>query len=191
VEGAPERVILWGFMASGKTAVGGAVARRLGWEHADLDAEIVRAEGREIAEIFATAGEPAFRAMELEATRRWVARPRLVLTPGGGWLTNPAVRPLIPPRTLTVWLQVSPEVVLARVAADAAGAERPLLRGADPLATVRRLLAEREPLYRSALLHVPTDVRTLDEIADQITSVVRAGRSGRIVTSPEQDGQSG
>jgi shikimate kinase len=179
VEAAAERVILWGFMASGKTAVGGAVARRLGWEHADLDVEIVRSEGREIAEIFATEGEPAFRAMELEATRRWITRPRLVLTPGGGWLTNAAVRSLVPPRTLTVWLEVSPEVVLARVAADAAGAERPLLRGADPLGTVKRLLAEREPLYRSALLHVPTDARTLEEIADQITSAVRAGRPGR------------
>jgi shikimate kinase len=178
--GETERVILWGFMASGKTAAGGMVARRLGWEHADLDVEIVKAQGREISAIFASEGEASFRALELEATRSWIEKPRLVLTPGGGWVTNPAVRELIPPTTLTVWLQVSPEVVLERVAAERGGAERPLLRGEDPLGTVRRLLAAREPLYRTARLHVPTDGRTLEEITDRIVAAVRAGRPGRM-----------
>lgn len=179
MQGETERVILWGFMASGKTAVGGALARRLGWEHVDLDADIVRSEGREISAIFADAGEPAFRALELAATRRWIERSQLVLTPGGGWVTNPEALRMIPPATLTVWLQVSPEVALARVAAERGGAERPLLRGEDPLGTVRRLLAAREPLYRTALLHIPTDGRTLEEIADRITAAIRAGRPGR------------
>ncbi len=188
---APEGVILWGFMASGKTAVGGALARRLGWEHVDLDAEIVRSEGCEIATIFAERGEAGFRALELEATRRWIGRERVVLTPGGGWLTSPAVRSLIPATTLTVWLQVSPEVALARVAAEREGAERPLLRVPDPLGTVRRLMAERDPLYRSARLHLPTDAHTLDEIADRITAELRAVRSAADMTRSETDGQSG
>lgn len=173
-----ERVVLWGFMASGKTAVGRALARRLGWRHVDLDAEIVRREGRAIAEIFRTDGEAAFRGMEEAVTRELIAGRRLVLSPGGGWITNPAVRALVPSGTLTVWLRVSPEQVLARARADASGIERPLLATPDPAATIRRLLEAREPLYRQADLRIETDGVAVERIVDLVEARVRARLDG-------------
>ena len=130
-------------MCSGKTAVGAALAERLGWEHVDLDREIERAAGQAVRDIFAADGEAAFRAMEVEATRRVATRTRVVLSPGGGWITNPALLDLLGPGTLAVWLQVSPEEAVRRSAA--APGERPLLAGAvlekfggDSLGELRR-----------------------------------------------------
>ena len=168
-----ERVILWGFMGSGKSVVGGELARRLGWEHIDLDWEIERRQGRPISEIFRVEGEPYFRRLEVETTRQLIARSEIVFSCGGGWVTNSASSSLIPPGSLTVWLQVSPETMLARVRAEGEWQVRPLLAGPDPEASVRRLLAEREPLYRRAELTISTDDRDVPDIVREIEARAR------------------
>jgi shikimate kinase len=168
-----QRVVLWGFMASGKSVVARTLARRLGWECVDLDARIERRQGRAIADIFRDQGEPAFRALEVEVTRSVVHRDRMVLATGGGWITNPGVLELLPPGTLTVWLRVSQQVVLQRVRAATGGPVRPLLATPDPAATVRRLLEQREPLYRRADLTVDTDGRDVPSITRHIEAEVR------------------
>jgi shikimate kinase len=166
-----ERIVLVGMMCSGKSAVGAALARRLGWAHLDLDREIERAAGRSVREIFAADGEAAFRRMEAEATRRLAGRTRVVLSPGGGWMTNPALLDSLGRGTLCAWLQVSPEEAVRRSAA--AAGERPLLAGADPLAAVRRLLAEREGFYARAHLAVATDGRSAHDAAMHIHESIR------------------
>src|SRR5690606_38832104 len=97
-----ERVVLVGFMASGKTTVGRLLAERLGWRHLDLDAEIEREEGRSVAEIFRAEGEAYFRRREAVTGERLLAEPRTVLTPGGGWAADPARLDRLPEGTLTV-----------------------------------------------------------------------------------------
>lgn len=172
---APEpvrRVVLLGMMAAGKSAVGRALAARLGWRHVDLDREVERAAGRSVAAIFAAEGEPAFRAREAAATAALAGAERLVLSPGGGWVTLPGVLESLGPGTLSVWLQVEPEEAVRRAAA--APGERPLLSGRDPLAAVRRLLAEREPLYARADLALPTGGRSVDEIVRALLSEIRS-----------------
>ncbi len=176
-----ERVVLWGFMASGKSAVGARLAERLGWEYVDLDREIERREGRAIADIFRDEGEPFFRRLEVETTRTLIGRSRLVFSSGGGWITNPEALRLVPPRSLTVWLHVSPETALSRVRADAGGAVRPMLDRPDPDAAARALLEAREPLYRKADLTIPTDGRAVDALVHDIEARVR----GSAVAPPE------
>ena len=83
-----ERVVLLGFMAAGKTAVGAELARRLGWAHLDLDHEIERREGRSVARIFAEDGEARFRELEARATVDVAARSGVIVSPGGGWITG-------------------------------------------------------------------------------------------------------
>ncbi|HEX6911485.1 MAG TPA: shikimate kinase [Longimicrobium sp.] len=170
------RIVLVGMMCSGKSAVGAALAERLGWAHVDLDREIERAAGRSVREIFAAEGEGAFRAREAEATRRIARRTRVVLSPGGGWITNPALLDALGPGTFCVWLQVSPEEAVRRSAA--APGERPLLAGPDPLGAVRRLLAERERFYARAHLALPTDGRSVGDAACDIHESIR-GRMDR------------
>ena len=183
-----ERVLLWGFMASGKTAVGGALAGRLGWEHLDLDDEIVRRAGKPIARIFREEGEAVFRALETECTADLLRRTRTVFSPGGGWITNPGVLERIPPNTLTVWLRVSPEAVLDRLHADRSGPERPLLATSDPDTRIRRLLAEREPAYARADRAIPTDGRSVESIVSEIAAMVRPDLSGIHTQVQSSDG---
>jgi shikimate kinase len=166
-----ERIVLVGMMCSGKSAVGAALAALLGWTHADLDREIEARAGRSVREIFAADGEAAFRRMEAEATRRMAGRTRIVLSPGGGWITNPRLLDSLGPGTLCVWLQVSPEEAVRRAAA--APGERPLLAGPDPLGAVRRLLAEREPFYARAHIALPTDGRSVAGAARDIHDSIR------------------
>ena len=173
MDGPIERVVLLGFMASGKTTVGALLAARLGWTHVDLDREIERRAGRTVPEIFERDGEAAFRRLEAEVTPDALAAPNRVVTPGGGWVTNPALFRLLPPATLTVHLAVTPEEVVRRLRADPGATERPLLRGADALAVAARILGEREPLYRRADLTVHTDLRDPADLARDLESVVR------------------
>jgi len=165
------RVVLVGLMGAGKSRVGAELARRLGWEHVDLDRAIERAEGRPIPRIFADDGEAAFRALEARETARLAGRGRMVLTPGGGWVTRPGLLASLGPGTLCAWLRVSPAEAARRAAAEPG--TRPLLAGADPVARLTALLAEREPFYARAGVSIDTDGRTADQVADHIMNEIR------------------
>jgi shikimate kinase len=170
------RIVLLGLMAAGKTSVGRELARRLGWRHVDLDGEVEAAAGASVARIFAEEGERAFRDREAAATRALAGSERLVLSPGGGWITTPGLLAALGPGTFSVWLRVDPEEVVRRAAATPG--ERPLLASGDPLAAARRLLAARTPLYARADLVVDTDGRTVPQIADSILDELRARGAG-------------
>jgi shikimate kinase len=168
-----ERVVLIGFMASGKTEVGEGLAERLGWLHVDLDREIEAHAGTSIAELFETAGEGAFRALEVRLTPEITRREQVVISTGGGWVTNPGLLSGLPPGSFTVFLRVSPVEVRRRLQATGGQPVRPLLRGNDPEARIAELMATREPLYRQAEFLVETDQRTLDEVIEIIFRAVR------------------
>ncbi len=94
-------LILVGLPGSGKSSVGRATAAKLGRRFLDFDVEIERRERLTIPELFATKGEPYFRALELALTREMRAEPGMVLSPGGGWIANPGCLGLLrPPATI-------------------------------------------------------------------------------------------
>lgn len=169
----PCRVVLVGGMAVGKSTVGAALARRLGWRHIDLDAAIEAAAGRSVAEIFRAEGEPGFRRREAEATAHVAAAQRVVVTPGGGWVLNAALPRLLADDALTVWLRASTETVLSRLSGRGRS-RRPLLAQGDPEATLRRLASERAPLYAAAAqLTVDLDGLRLAEVVRRIEAELR------------------
>lgn len=173
------RVVLWGFMASGKTVVGARAAALLGWRHLDVDREIERAEGCTIAELFAARGEAYFRAVEVAVSLPLLTREQVVISCGGGWVTNPGILDQVPPGSLTAWLRVSADTALRRVRKQRGGAVRPLLAGPDPAEAVRTLLAQREPLYARADLIIDTDGREPAAAAREIAARVGASNDGR------------
>lgn len=166
------RVILLGFMCSGKTAVGKHLARRLGWRHVDLDKRIETGESRSIPDIFATDGEAHFRGLEARYTDEVAALEQVVLSPGGGWITNPELLNRFGPGTLSVWLRVSPATVMRRL--RRARDVRPLLNAPDPRGTAERLLTEREPLYRRADLVLDANHAGVSQLARRLeTRILR------------------
>ncbi|NDY42803.1 shikimate kinase [Dissulfurirhabdus thermomarina] len=172
-----EKVLLVGARATGKSAVGGVLARRLAWPFADLDQRIEAAAGRSIAEIVAAEGWEGFRRREAALLAELLEAPgRLVLAGGGGVVLHASLRELARRRALVVWLKAGVETVLRRLAADpGTGRRRPaLVAGASPEAEVRRVLAERAPLYAAwAHAEVDTEGSGPEEIADRIAAMIR------------------
>jgi shikimate kinase len=150
--------------------VGRAVAAELGWPFVDLDAEIVEREGRPIAAIFAADGEPRFRELEQDATRRLRGAPSSVVAPGGGWVTVPATVALVCPPARTTYLKVSPETAARRLRRTVR--LRPLLRG-DPLSALRRLLEARHAAYESADLVVDTELLKPQDVTRRIVALAK------------------
>ena len=160
------RIYLVGFMGSGKTTVGGHLAREMGYRFVDLDHEVERQRGLSVAEIFEREGEVEFRRLEAAALRECGALPDVVVATGGGTLTRWENREFIQRSGIAVWLDAPLEVMLERARH---GARRPLLSTPDRMAA---LLEERLPGYRTADLRVDTGERTAEAAARQIAAQV-------------------
>ncbi len=157
--GPGEHLVLVGLPGAGKSTVGPLLARRLGLPFVDLDREIERLAGLSVPRIFAERAEVAFRELERRATRALRGATPAVLAPGGGWIANPGAAATLRPPARIIHLRLSAEAALARL--GTAVRERPLLAGPEPLEALRRLAAERGPLYHSMSDHV-VDVELLD-----------------------------
>lgn len=125
---------LVGFMASGKTTIGRAVAEQLGWPFTDVDTDIENRAGKTISQIFDEAGEQTFRALESEVVRDRVLRIEAghpcVVALGGGTLAQPRNWELIANNGVTVWLDCPIETARRRLAGDT---KRPLARNPESL----------------------------------------------------------
>ena len=173
---AVSRVVLLGYMCSGKSTVGQALARRLEWSYLDFDVEIERRGNATVQEIIAAAGEEHFRELEAALTAEAAQADRAVLAPGGGWITRPEFLTALGPGTLAVWLQVSPDETVRRLRADTI--DRPFRDHPDPAGMIAQMLSERIPLYERADLNIPADARTPESIAFEVEVLVRTRNTG-------------
>lgn len=168
----PNRIVLTGFMGSGKSTVGPLLAKRLGWRFIDVDDVIEAEAGCKIAELFTRHGEEAFRDREHETIAALVASDALVLALGGGAIEREETRALLlgAPDTLLVHLEVKLATTLARCR----GTEhtRPVL--ADQENLVRRY-EKRLPLYRAAHVSIHVDALTPMDVVEEIVCAARLG----------------
>jgi len=162
-------VVLVGMMGAGKTAVGRALAASLGVPFLDSDAEIALAANMSIAEIFARDGESFFREKERQVIRRLLGARPCVLSTGGGAFLRADNRAMIHEMGISVWLDADLELLWQRVKGKDT---RPLLRTADPRATLAALYETRRPLYAEADLRV--QARPEYSIADMAGAVLQA-----------------
>ena len=168
------RLILTGFMATGKTEVGRLLARRLGRPFVDTDGLIETAARRSVAQIFAVDGEAHFRALERHAVEEACAVPDAIIATGGGTLLDPENHRRLAAAGPVVCLTASPEEIGRRVG-DVSS--RPLLVGhnGDRLARIRTLLDERARAYALATHTVDTSGLTVEQVAERVQTLV-AGR---------------
>ena len=163
----PRRVVLVGFMGSGKTTVGALVARLLGWPFQDMDALLEARTGLSVPEAFRTRGEAWFREQETALARELAARTEVVIAAGGGAFAVPETRAALQDGAVTVWLNCGLDTLLGRIALDGT---RPLARDRE---TIQRLFAQRDPLYRLADRHVDASQGPPESVARAVVAALR------------------
>jgi len=166
-----QHVVLVGLPGSGKTTVGQLLAERLGVRFVDVDAVIVRREGRPVPVIFAERGEAAFRDMEQREVRALLEREPAVLAPGGGWAAQPGAVAQARERALVIYLRTTPDTATKRVGPG----NRPTLMGGDPGDLMRDLLRDRESAYLEADATVDTDGKEPAAVVDEVLRLARMG----------------
>jgi shikimate kinase len=172
-------IVLCGFMGSGKTTVGKALAARLGLQFVDMDAYIENKAGTSVSELFQKRGEPYFRQLESRAAKALTSRSGLVIATGGGAVLNKKNVLTFKSGGVIVYLDVPPEVIINRLAGDQT---RPLLNQPDRDSALLELYRKRQPLYRAAADIV---VRNTDNIpaarmAERVAEAITACKDGSL-----------
>ena len=164
-------LVLVGMMGVGKTTVGRRLANRLGRNFLDSDEEIERAAQMTIPEIFAQRGEPEFRSGETRVIARVLKNSDIVLATGGGAFVNADTRALLKTEAISIWLKADADVLFERVSRRS---NRPLLKTANPRATLEKLIEDRYPIYAEADLTVASREVPQEVVAgDVIDAVLR------------------
>jgi shikimate kinase len=166
-------VVLTGFMGTGKTKVGEKLAARLGRPFVDTDELVEREEGCSVESLFASKGEPYFRAAERRAIEWAVQVPGAVIATGGGAIVAEENFARLRASAPIVCLTARTDVIVERT--RSAGSARPLLPGADPARHIEELKERRAAAYARADLTVDTSERSVEEVVDEIARFLGAG----------------
>ncbi len=153
-------ITLVGLMGSGKSMLGRRLASHLDMRFADSDKAIEDIAGLTISDIFDIAGDAKFREMEERVIAELVADGPLILATGGGAICRAATAEILLEKSLIVWLQATPETLIARIGKTAT---RPLLVGDEPLEKLRQLSFDRQQHYQKAHIHLDTDGMNADK----------------------------
>lgn len=165
-----QNIFLVGLMGAGKTSVGRMLAKRMNKDFYDADAEIERATGVKIPVIFDIEGESGFRAREEKVIERLTAMQDIVLATGGGAVLLPANRARLKQHGRVIYLRAAPEDLWKRTRRDR---NRPLLQTANPLAKLKELHAQRDPLYTEvADLVVDTGAQSVGTLTTHIQQLL-------------------
>ena len=169
------KIVLTGFMGAGKSATGKILARKLNLEFIDTDSIIEERAGQPIKKIFSLQGEPFFRSLEKKVVAEVARKDGVVIAAGGGAIVDSANRRNLKKNGIVIFLMVSPDEIIKRVAGDAG---RPLLNTSKKVGeglyslpnkkTIKNLLSQRLPFYRKADICVDTDGKTPRKVAQEI-----------------------
>ncbi len=144
-----KRIALIGLRGAGKTTLGASLATDRRVPFVELDREIEREAGISLSEVFLLYGQAGYRRIERRCLARTLeTHPEMVMTVGGGIVSEPETFNLLLQNCLTVWVKAAPDEHMARVVAQ--GDLRPMQGHAEAMEDLTKILEAREPLYRKA-----------------------------------------
>ncbi|MEE8328458.1 MAG: 3-dehydroquinate synthase [Thermodesulfovibrionia bacterium] len=164
------KIVLTGFMGTGKSSVGKELSRRLGYPFIDTDHHIEEREGMPISLIFKKKGEDYFREVERSVVKQISQMSNVVIATGGGVIKNRENVDDLGRKGIIIWLKADPGIILRRVMLE--GGKRPLLDVEEPLNEIKRLLAERQKIYMQSDISIETDYITPGETAQEIIEML-------------------
>lgn len=162
-------IVLVGIMGVGKSTIGKRLSQYLDIPFVDADKEIEKAAGMSVTDIFEQFGEEAFRSGEKKVIKRLMSEGQTILATGGGAFMNEEVRNDVAEQGVSVWLNADLDILMKRVQRRA---DRPLLKTADPRATMEALLAERNPVYALSDVHIESRTVSRDVIAGEVVDLL-------------------
>lgn len=172
-----KRIVLTGYMGTGKSSVGRRLAQRLRYRFVDLDEEVKTDAGLSISDIFAQFGEPHFRRLESAALHKVCSGERLVIATGGGAVIDEENRKLIRQDALVVNLTADAREILARLADENV---RPLLKNGKSIDSIQTMLDAREAFYADADVRINTTGKSVEEITETVIAILKE-QQGSIV----------
>ncbi|MEJ2671469.1 MAG: shikimate kinase [Deltaproteobacteria bacterium] len=175
-------LVLIGYRATGKTAVGTRLAEILGRPFVDLDQMLVQEAGEPIAAIVAQGGWAEFRRREKELVARFRPTRGQVLATGGGVVLDPDNIETLRENGIIIWLTAAPETIRARLAQDQPrDANRPSLTGSDTIREVTEVLEARQPLYQAAAqITLDTTNRDVAQVVETLLAALRPEEAGSL-----------
>ncbi len=168
-------LVLIGYRATGKTAVGARLAEILGRPFVDLDQVLVQEAGEPITDIVARDGWAEFRRLEKELVARFRHTQTQVLATGGGVVLDPDNIVALRENGIIIWLTADPETIQVRLAEDQPrDANRPSLTGSDTIREVAEVLEKRYPLYQAAAqIIVDTTHRDIAQVVEAVLAALK------------------
>ncbi|MGV8075540.1 MAG: shikimate kinase [Syntrophobacteraceae bacterium] len=170
------RIAFIGFRATGKSQVGGILAKRIGWEFLDMDERLVANLGMDIQTWVLASGWESFRETESKLLEELTVMDKIVVATGGGVILSPANRKRLRENFLVVWLQASSETIAERISQDPKTiSQRPALTELPLREEINSLLLQRFPLYEEcADIVLSTEKASPDALALEIESLIKA-----------------
>jgi shikimate kinase len=175
-------LVLIGYRATGKTAVGSQLAEILGRPFVDLDQVLIEEAGKAISEIVARDGWAEFRRREKELVARFRHTQGQVLATGGGVVLDADNVEALKENGIIIWLTADPETIQARLAEDQPrDANRPSLTGGDTIREVAEVLKTRYPLYQAAAqIIVNTTHRNIAQVVESVMAALKLKETGNL-----------
>ncbi len=164
------KIVLTGFMCTGKTSVGMLLSKKLGLEYVDVDKEIENIEGKKIVKIFEDNGEKYFRDLETRVILEISKKDNCVISTGGGAVLRKENIDNLRNNGKIINLTARPETILERLKKQPG--IRPLLNKPDPLKEIVNLITFRDKFYKNCDLQIETDNLKVEEVVEKILTFI-------------------
>ena len=159
-----KNIVLLGMMGSGKSTIGGLLAKKLNSVLIDIDKKIEKMQNLKISEIFKTKGEAYFRELEFNVTLQSLDGDNNIISLGGGAFMNKELRKVLKQKSSTFWLHWNEETLIKRIKNND---KRPIIKGLDDV-EIKKLINERNKIYYFSDFKIICESLKKTEIVDKI-----------------------
>ena len=159
-----KNIVLIGMMGSGKSTIGGLIAKKLNVVLVDIDKHIEKIQNKKISQIFDQEGEAYFRKLEFDVTIKYLNDNNKIISIGGGAFMNKELRKIIKLKSSTFWLHWNAETLIKRIKSNE---RRPVVKSMSHI-NIKKLISKRNKIYNFSDYKIVCENLKKKEIVDKI-----------------------